>query len=55
MTLDTIKARIVQLEQERAALIEQAQLQLARLDGAIAALRQLTEEATAPQEEPQAE
>jgi hypothetical protein len=30
-------------------------LQLARLDGAIAVLRQLTEEATAPQEGPQAE
>lgn len=55
MTLDALKGRIAQLEQERATLIEQAQLQLARLDGAIAALRQLTEEPTEPQEGPQAE
>ena len=33
MTIDTIRARIAQLETERQALLEQAQLQLARLDG----------------------
>jgi hypothetical protein len=51
----TVEDRIAQLINERQTLLEQAQLQLARLDGAIAALRQLTEEPTEPQEGPQAE
>jgi hypothetical protein len=48
MTLDTIRARLAQLETERQTLLEQAQLQLARLDGAIAALRQLLDEDAQP-------
>jgi hypothetical protein len=42
MTRDTIRARTRPTGNRTAgAIVEQAQLQLARLDGAIAALRQL--------------
>lgn len=41
ITREHIEERISQLEAERVALIEQAQQQIAALDGALAALRQL--------------
>lgn len=44
ITREHIEERISQLEAERVALIEQAQQQIAALNGALAALRQLLEE-----------
>jgi len=45
ITRERIEAQIAKLETERTALIEQAQQQIAALNGALAALRQLLEDA----------
>lgn len=44
MTDQDIRDKIAQYEQQRAEFIKQAELQLARFDGAIAALKELVGE-----------